>query len=93
MEKKPLWYRFYGKLVKLAIGARQTPVDTEAKLLFDRIAAKGTQEFSVVDGSEFEINGNKYKAEKIEKLEGNNFQVTVTSLATGEKRTIKALEQ
>ncbi len=82
-----------GKLVKLAIGARQTPVDTEAKLLFDRIAAKGTQEFSVVDGTEFEINGSKYKAEKIEKLEGNNFQVTVTSLATGEKRTIKALEQ
>lgn len=78
-----------GKSVTLAIGAKKTQTDVEAKILFDRIQSKGVQEFPVVKGSEFEINGNKYKVEMIEK-EAQGFTVVVTSLASGEKRAIKS---
>ncbi len=81
------------KEVRLVKGAQRTPTDAEAKIVFDRIASKGAQSFPVVPGREFEINGLKYRAESIEKLDGSNFQVVVTSLATNEKRIIKALEQ
>lgn len=81
-----------GKLIDLVVGAPKTPTDMEAKILFDRIASKGVQAFPVVEGREFDVNGSKYKAETIKK-QGKGFSVTIVSLATGEKRTIEALEQ
>ncbi|MCR5413175.1 MAG: hypothetical protein K6F50_00415 [Kiritimatiellae bacterium] len=94
MERKVVVVRMSdGKEVTLVEGSKAPPLELKATVVFDRIASKGTQEFPVVDGGEFEINGNKYKVEKIEKLDGDNFQVTVESVSSGEKRTIIALEQ
>ncbi len=81
------------KEISLVKGAKRTPTDVEAKVLFDRIASKGVMSFSVVPGREIDINSCKYRVESIEKLGGSNFQIVVTSLGTNEKRIIKALEQ
>lgn len=75
------------KPVRLVAGVKNTPVDTQAKLVF----ARGQQqEFSVVTGGEIELNGTKYKVLEIKSLSPTSAKVMLKNTATGKTRTISA---
>lgn len=73
------------KKVSLVIGVQQTPVDTQAKLVFSR---EGGKEFSVVRGSEIELHGALYRVKTIEKT-GSTIQVGIEDAQTGDMRVLK----
>jgi len=79
-----------GKLVRLVIGQRETPVEVQATLRYER---GGTKEFQVVSGSEFELNGEKYKVVEIQNDAPNGVKVLVKQLESGKVKTLAALEQ
>jgi len=82
-----------GKTIKLVImqGKKITPVavDVQATLSYERGTAKT---FDVVPGSEIDLNGTKYKVGEI-KAVGKGASVVVENALSGQKRTLKALEQ
>ena len=71
-----------GKSLKL------TPVDVQVTLQYQRGEAKN---FDVVPGSEIDLNGSKYKVDRIEAV-GKGAKVTVEKVLGGEKRVLEALE-
>ena len=73
------------KRIALVVGVQQTPVDTQAKLVFSR---EGGKEFSVVRGSEIELYGALYRVKTIEKL-GSTIQVGIEDAQTGDVRILK----
>ena len=79
-----------GKAVKLVIGHRETPVDVQATLRYERGEAK---EFQVVSGAEFDLNGEKYKVIDIQNEPSKGAKVMVKQLDTGKVKTLGALEQ
>ena len=76
-----------GKRVRLEAGVKNTPVDTQAKLVFTR---GQQQEFTVVQGGEFDLNGTKYKVLEIKPLSPTSAKVMLKNTATGKVRTIAA---
>lgn len=76
-----------GKLINMVLNKRQTPVDIQATLRYERGSVK---EFAVVKGSEFELNGNKYRVKDLVKS-GGSLIVTVEDLAGGNTRKLTVL--
>jgi len=79
-----------GKVVKLVVtdaakAAKRAPVDVQATLSYERGAAKT---FDVVPGSEFDLNGSKFRIAAIERVE-NGAKVTVED-AAGKKHVLQA---
>lgn len=68
--------------------AKPAPVDVQAALFYERDG----RNFEVVAGSEFELNGTKYKVVEV-KREGKGAKVVIAELKSGRKRTLQALEQ
>lgn len=79
-----------GKLVKLVVGQRETPVDVQATLRYER---GETKEFQVVVGSEFELNGEKYAVIEIQNEASKGAKVLAKQLESGKVKTLEALEQ
>ena len=81
-----------GKKLTLVVAesrrARLTPVDTKATLSYARPGGKA---FDVVVGTEFDLNGTKYKVLEIKRTD-KGATVTVEQIGTSAKRTLKALE-
>jgi len=75
-----------GKLVKLRVGAPKTATDVQATLVYER---GGTKQFDVVPGSEFDLNGVKYRVLDVSKT-AKGASVTVENTATKAKKTITA---
>lgn len=75
------------KAVRLVAGVKNTPVDTQAKLVFTR---GQTQEFDVVAGGEIELNGTKYKVLEIKAISAESARVILKNIATGKTRSIDA---
>ena len=75
------------KAVRLVAGVKNTPVDTQAKLVFTR---GQTQEFTVSPGGEIELNGTKYKVLEIKSVSAESAKVILKNVATGKTKTIDA---
>lgn len=75
------------KAVRIVAGVKNTPVDTQAKLVFTR---GQTQEFDVVPGGEIELNGTKYKVLEITSVSADSAKVILKNIATGKTRSIVA---
>lgn len=75
------------KAVRLEAGVKNTPVDTQAKLVFTR---GQTQEFTVSPGGEIELNGTKYKVLEIKSVSADSAKVILKNVATGKTKTIDA---
>ena len=73
----------HGKSVRLA------PVDVQATLRYERGEVR---RFDVVPGSEFDLNGEKFKVLGIQSV-GKGATVTLENGYTGKKHILKALEQ
>lgn len=83
-----------GKSVKLVVqsrkGAKLTPVDVQATLVYER---GGTKTFDVITGSEVDLNGTKYRVlgiKPIDKGSEKGAEVYMENLATNKKQTLKA---
>ena len=84
-----------GKQVTLVIsGSRAKPVavDVQASLVYERGKTPQEQNLSVVPGSEFSLNGTKYRVTAIEAV-GKGAKVTVENAKTRKSRVLSALEQ
>ena len=64
-------------------------VDVQASLVYER---GGVRTIDVVQGSEIDLNGEKYRVEEIRAV-GNGAKVTLRSLRTDATRTLEALDQ
>lgn len=77
-----------GKKVRLTLAnnkkAKPAPVDIQAKLTYER---RGTQEFTVVPGSELVLSGYKYKVNEIKASE-KAVKITIENLLSGKKRVL-----
>lgn len=83
-----------GKQVKMTISLskkdfKPVPVDVQAALVYERGTVRN---LDVVEGSEIELNGTKYKVVQIKPV-GKGAKVTFANVLSGVKRTIEALEQ
>ncbi len=74
-----------GKRIVLVLGARHVPVETQATLAYARGEGKT---FTVVRGSEIDLNGTIYTIKSLEKL-GSVIQVGVENKQTKETRVLK----
>jgi len=79
-----------GKVVRLVVGEKTNQIDTQAKLVYERLE---TKEFTVVAGDEIDLNGSKYEVREIKALQPKGARVTLKSLDSGKVRSIDALEQ
>ena len=68
--------------------AKPAPADVQATLLYERGSVRNIE---VVPGSEFDLNGTKYKVLDV-KAVGKGAEVVVENVVSGKKTTIKALE-
>lgn len=74
-----------GKKITLVKDVRQTPVETQVKLVFSRAGGK---EFTAIRGSEIDLHGMLYRVKTIEKL-GSTIQVGIETVQTGDVRVLK----
>ena len=74
-----------GKLVPLVTGVRNTPVDTQATIIFELGAAK---EFIVAAGAEITLFDTKYSVKEISEPQKNDVKVTLKNLTTGKERVV-----
>ena len=74
-----------GKKITLVKDVRQTPVETQVKLVFSR---DGGKEFTAIRGSEIDLHGMLYRVKTIEKL-GATIQVGIETVQTGDVRVLK----
>lgn len=74
-----------GKTMKIVRGIRENPVEEETELTYKR---GKEQKFIVSKGSEFELNGNKYRVEKLRAVD-NGCEVTITDLKTKKEKSIR----
>lgn len=74
-----------GKVLTVTIRVPDIAVETETELTYKR----GTErKFSVSKGTEFELNGSKYRVEKLAAVE-NGCEVTVVDLKTKKEKIIR----
>lgn len=76
-----------GKLINIVLNKRQTPVDIQATLRYERGTVK---EFAVVKGSEFTLNSGKYVVKDLVKS-GGSLIVTVEDVNKGNTRKMTVL--
>ncbi|MBQ6137782.1 MAG: hypothetical protein IJI73_10485 [Kiritimatiellae bacterium] len=77
-----------GKTISLVINEKRTPVDVQAKLVYERGESK---EFSVVPGDTVDLSGVKFRVVEITRV-GKGARVVVENPELG-KKAIEALEQ
>lgn len=77
-----------GKTINLVINEKRTPVDVQAKLVYER---GETKEFNVVPGDMIDLNGTKFKVVEIARV-GKGAKVVIENSELG-KKSIEALEQ
>lgn len=75
------------KAVRVVAGVKNTPVDVQAKLTYERGESK---EYSVSQGDEIDLNGTKYKVLEIKSLDANSARITLKNVETGKVRNIDA---
>ncbi|MGN0854046.1 MAG: Amuc_1099 family pilus-like system protein [Kiritimatiellia bacterium] len=76
------------KIVVVALGERNKPVDVQAKLVYTRGT---TKELFVVKGDVIDLNGTKFTVEDLVR-EGKTVKVVLANAKLG-KKTLEALEQ
>lgn len=81
------------KSVRLVVGVKNTPIDVEATLVYNRLE---TKQFTVVPGDEIDLNGSKYRVKEIKetkKESSTGARVVLVEVATGRERALDTLEQ
>lgn len=76
-----------GKTVRLVIGAKKTPIDVQATLVYER---GSTQTFEVAAGDEIDLNGTKYKVLEITAPSKDAAQLKLKNLSSGRVRILDA---
>ena len=74
-----------GKTLTVALRVPDIAVETETELTYKR----GTErKFVVTKGTEFELNGSKYRVEKLAAVE-NGCEVTIVNLKTKKEKIVR----
>ena len=73
-----------GKTMDIVRGVRENPIEEETELTYKRGKER---KFTVSKGSEFELQGNKYRVEKLRATD-NGCEVTVINLKTKKEKSI-----
>ena len=74
-----------GKTLTVALRVPDIAVETETELTYKR----GTErKFVVTKGTEFELNGSKYRVEKLAAVE-NGCEVTIVDLKTKKEKIVR----
>lgn len=75
-----------GKMMKIVRGVKENPIEEETELTYTR--GKKEQKFTVSKGGEIELNGNKYRVEKLRAVD-SGCEVTIIDLKTKKEKIIR----